>query len=78
MHNPSGIKKMYKYQDCPYSTNWLSNLRNHEKAMHNPSEIKTSGKSLKPHGLPNHGKSVKFNIRKFNKVVSQIKHKELE
>ena len=28
---------MYKCQDCPYSTIWSSNLRKHEKAMHNPS-----------------------------------------
>ena len=31
---------MYKCQDCPFSTNYPSNLRKHEKFMHNPSEIK--------------------------------------
>ena len=36
----SMIKKMYKCHICPYSTNWSSNLRKHERAMHNPSEIK--------------------------------------
>ena len=31
---------MYKCQDCTFVTNWLSNLRKHEKFMQNPSEIK--------------------------------------
>ena len=30
---------MYKCRDCPFSTNWLYNLRKHEKFMHNPSEM---------------------------------------
>ena len=29
---------MYKCQDCAYSTNWISNLRRHEKFNHNDSE----------------------------------------
>ena len=36
----SEIKQMYKCHDCTYSTNWSSDLRKHERAMHNPSEIK--------------------------------------
>ena len=40
LESTSGFKKMYKCHDCPFSTNWLSNLRNHEKFIHNPSEIK--------------------------------------
>ena len=36
----SKIKKMYKCHVCPYSTIWSSNLRKHERAMHNPNEIK--------------------------------------
>ena len=34
----SEIKKMYKCQDCTFSTKWLSNLRKHEKFMHKPLE----------------------------------------
>ena len=45
MHKPlvtpaMEIKKMYKCDDCTYSTNWSSNLRKHEKAMHKQSELK--------------------------------------
>ena len=40
LESPSEIKKMYKCQDCPFSTILLSNLRRHENFMHNPSEIK--------------------------------------
>ena len=34
LESASEIKKMYKCQDCPFSTNWISNLRRHEKGMH--------------------------------------------
>ena len=30
LESASEIKKMYKCQDCPFSTNWISNLRRHE------------------------------------------------
>ena len=36
MHNPSEIKQIYKCRDCTYSINCPSNLRKHEKVMHNP------------------------------------------
>ena len=42
VHKPSvtfssDIKKMYKCQDCTFTTNWSSNLRRHEKFVHKPS-----------------------------------------
>ena len=56
----------------------LKTMRGDNLVMHMKTHEQTSGKSLKPHGLPNYAKSVKFNIRKSNKVVSQIKQKEVK
>ena len=33
----SEIKKMYKCQDCTFTTNWSTDLRRHEKFVHKPS-----------------------------------------
>ena len=33
------VQKMYKCQDCSYSTNWSSNLRRHEKFKHQKHEL---------------------------------------
>ena len=40
------VQKMYKCEDCSYSTIWSSNLRKHEKAMHNDSEEQKMYKCL--------------------------------
>ena len=34
LESASEIKKMYKCQDCPFSINWIYNLRRQDKGMH--------------------------------------------
>ena len=46
---------MYKCQDCTFSTIWSSNLRKHEKAMHNKKKHQKSMQN--PNDLRKHEKA---------------------
>ena len=55
LESASQIKKFYTCEDCTYSTNYSSNLRKHEKAMHN--KIKHQKSMQNPNDLRKHEKA---------------------
>ena len=56
LESASQIKKFYTCEDCTYSTNYSSNLRKHEKAMHN--KIKHQKSMQNPNDLRKHEKAM--------------------
>ena len=87
LESASQIKKFYTCEDCTYSTNYSSNLRKREKAMHN--KIKYQKSMQNPNDLRKHEKVMHNQLlteylttididalnREFCKLIVNIKRK---
>ena len=77
MHNPNDIKETYECRDCPYSTNWSSNLRRHEKFKHNPNDLRKHEKAMHNPSLTEYHTTIDIDAlnREFCKLIVNIKRK---